>query len=93
MEQAYKNAEFNVMVDPFMTPTAQACCDVFLPVCMYPERNGIRSIYYHVQTTNQACKPLGESKVGHGDLLELGLPVERHAVAGRDVGRILHLHR
>ena len=38
MEQAYKNAEFNVMVDPFMTPTAQACCDVFLPVCMYPER-------------------------------------------------------
>ncbi len=52
MEQAYKNAEFNVYVDPFIkTSTAQACCDVFLPVCMYPERDGIRSIYYHVQTT------------------------------------------
>lgn len=72
MEQAYKNAEFNVYVDPFMTPTAQACCDVFLPVCMYPERDGIRSIYYHVQTTNQACKPLGESKSDMEICWELG---------------------
>ncbi len=62
MEQAYCNAEFNVYVDPFMTPTAQACCDVFLPVCMYPERDGIREIYYYIQNTNKACEPLGESK-------------------------------
>ncbi|MDR0500327.1 MAG: molybdopterin-dependent oxidoreductase [Coriobacteriales bacterium] len=72
MEQAYCNAEFNVMLDPFMTPTAQACCDVFLPVCLYPERNGIRSIYYFVQNTNKACKPLGESKSDMEICWELG---------------------
>jgi anaerobic selenocysteine-containing dehydrogenase len=72
MERAFNNAEFNVMVDPFMTPTAQACADVFLPVCMYPERNGIRSIYYYVQNTNKACQPLGESKSDMEICWELG---------------------
>ena len=72
MERAYLNAEFNVYVDMFMTPTCQACCDLVLPVCMYPERDGIRSIYFHVQTTNQACKPLGESKSDMEICWELG---------------------
>lgn len=72
MEQAYKNAEFNVVVDPFMTPTAMAVADLVLPVCMFPERNGIRSIYYYVQNTNKACEPLGESKPDTEICWELG---------------------
>lgn len=72
MEEAFLNAEFNVMLDPFMTPTAQACADVFLPICMYPERNGIRSIYYYVQDTNKACDALGESKSDMEICWELG---------------------
>ncbi|MGV8083985.1 MAG: molybdopterin-dependent oxidoreductase [Coriobacteriia bacterium] len=62
MEPAYSNAEFNVCVDLFMTPTAMACCDMVLPVATYPERDGIRGIYYFVQNTNKAAKPLGEVK-------------------------------
>lgn len=72
MEEAYKNAEFNVYLDPFMVPTAQAVADVFLPICFYPERNGIRSIYYHVQTTNKACQALGEAKSDMEICWELG---------------------
>lgn len=72
MEMAYKNAEFNVCVDPFMTPTAQAVADMVLPVCMYPERDGIRSIYYYVQNTNKACQALGESKSDMEICWELG---------------------
>lgn len=72
MERAFLNAEFNVMVDPFMTPTAQACCDVVLPVCFFPERNGIRSIYYYIQNTNKACEALGESKSDMEICWELG---------------------
>ncbi|MDR2108778.1 MAG: molybdopterin-dependent oxidoreductase, partial [Coriobacteriales bacterium] len=72
MENAFLNAEFNVVVDSFMTPTAMAVADVVLPVCMYPERDGIRGIYYHVQNTNRACKPLGESKSDMEICWELG---------------------
>ncbi|WP_165061151.1 molybdopterin-dependent oxidoreductase [Adlercreutzia sp. ZJ154] len=72
MEAAYKNAEFNVFLDPFMVPTAQACADLFLPICMYPERNGIRSIYYHIQNTNKACQALGEAKSDMEICFELG---------------------
>ena len=33
--------DFNVIIDLFMTPTALACGDVFLPVACYPERPGL----------------------------------------------------
>lgn len=62
IEPGIKNAEFNVVVDCFMTATAMACADVVLPLCFYPEREGIRSVHYYIQNTNKACEPMGESK-------------------------------
>ena len=37
---AHMNIETIVYVDLFMTPTAMALADVFLPACTYAERNG-----------------------------------------------------
>lgn len=45
-----------------MTPTLMANCDVVLPLCFYPEREGLRSVWYYIQNTNKACEPMGESK-------------------------------
>lgn len=40
--RAWRTLDFIVFVDIFMTPSAMALADVFLPACTYPERNGIR---------------------------------------------------
>lgn len=72
MEEAYKNAEFNVVLDPFMTPTAMAVADIVLPICMCPERNGVRGLYYYVQNINMGTEPMGESKSDCEICWELG---------------------
>lgn len=51
---------FIVCADAFMTPTAMACADVFLPIAMTPERDGIRGWWnpfrpiYKVISTGEA---------------------------------------
>lgn len=40
--RAWRTLDFIVFVDIFMTPSAMALADVFLPACTYPERDGIR---------------------------------------------------
>ena len=72
MEKAFLNAEFNVVLDPVMTPTAMAVADVILPVCLSPERDGVRSIYYYIQNLNKCCEPQGESKSDYEICWELG---------------------
>jgi anaerobic selenocysteine-containing dehydrogenase len=72
IEIGFKNCDFNVVVDYCMTPTAQAVGDLILPLCFYPERDGLRSIWYYIQTTNRACEPLGESKDDYTIAWELG---------------------
>ena len=62
VERGLRNCEFVVGVDCFMTPTLMANCDVVLPLCFYPEREGLRSVWYYIQNTNKACEPMGESK-------------------------------
>lgn len=62
VEKGLRNCEFVVGVDCFMTPTLMANCDVVLPLCFYPEREGLRSVWYYIQNTNKACEPMGESK-------------------------------
>ena len=62
IEVGLNNCDFVVGVDCFMTPTLMACCDVVLPLCFYPEREGLRSVWYYIQNTNKACDPIGESK-------------------------------
>lgn len=41
-KRAYERMEINVVLDYTMTPTAMAIADYFLPVAMFPERNGLR---------------------------------------------------
>jgi anaerobic selenocysteine-containing dehydrogenase len=42
--QAVKDLEFNVVVDLFMTPTAQAVADIVLPAASFPEKDSIYCI-------------------------------------------------
>lgn len=43
-KRAYERMEINVVLDYVMTPTAMAIADYFLPVAMFPERNGLRVV-------------------------------------------------
>lgn len=57
-----KDVEFCLGIDIFMTPTTQACCDVFLPAACWPEKQGFRAYYFDASTINPAVKPVGEVK-------------------------------
>lgn len=72
--QAFQNLEFNVIVDLFMTPTAMAFGDLFLPVTTYPERNGIRcgDGTQRGETINKAVPAAGETRSDMEINLELG---------------------
>lgn len=72
MEPAFMNADFNVCLELFMTPTAMAVADLVLPICLSPERDGVRSIYYYIQNLNKCCEPLGEAKSDYEICWELG---------------------
>ncbi len=71
---AQNNLEFIVYVDLFMTPTAMALADIFLPACTYPERDGIRigDGMQRGETINKVIEPLGESKSDMEICLEVG---------------------
>jgi len=72
--EAFGKLEFNVIVDLFMTPTAMAYGDLFLPVTTYPERNGIRcgDGSQRGETINAAVPSLGECRSDMEINLELG---------------------
>lgn len=59
--KAFRRLDFIVAVDLFMTPTAMALADVFLPAAMFPERNGIRvgDGFQRGETINQVIKTEG----------------------------------
>lgn len=82
MLKAFLRGDFNVVIDIFMTPTAVACADIVLPACTYPERDGIRSIYYYVQTINKAAEPYFESKSDMEITYELGRRFNKEAWPG-----------
>ena len=73
-QEAFGKLEFNVVVDLFMTPTAMAYGDIFLPVTTYPERNGIRcgDGTQRGETVNAAVSPPGECRSDMEINLELG---------------------
>jgi anaerobic selenocysteine-containing dehydrogenase len=75
-EKAFKNLDFNVVCDLFMTPSAASFGDLFLPVASYAEKDGIVCTHYgslsmFVGAINKAIQ-VGECKSDDEILLELG---------------------
>ncbi|MCL1846934.1 MAG: molybdopterin-dependent oxidoreductase [Coriobacteriia bacterium] len=70
--KALNRMEFVVNIDLFKTPTAVACADLLLPVLTYPEKNGLRAVWYHIGNINKAIEPVGEGKSDAQLAIELG---------------------
>lgn len=78
--RALQNTDFNVVVDIWMTPTAMACADVFLPAACFPERCGITAHYDRLAAIVKAVDPAGEAKSDQRIIVELGQKLK-----GKDV--------
>lgn len=61
VHEAMKNIEFCVVGDVFMNPTAAAYGDLFLPVAMGPERDGVRDWFVPIRAITK-CTQTGEAK-------------------------------
>lgn len=75
-DKAFKNLDFNVVCDLFMTPSAASFGDLFLPVSTFAEKDGIVCTHYgslsmFVGAINKAIQ-VGECKSDDEILLELG---------------------
>lgn len=81
IKNALQRMDFNVVVDLWMTPTAMACADVFLPVTCFPERPGLTGHQpYRLGAINKAVEPLGETRSDQRIIYEVG-----RMFAGEDV--------
>jgi anaerobic selenocysteine-containing dehydrogenase len=71
---AMKDLDFIVMIDPYMTPTAMALADIMLPVCFFPERNGIALTTgsQRAAVMVKVVEPKGESKSDMQICFEVG---------------------
>ena len=69
----YKQIDFIVVEDLFMTPTMMALADVVLPAATYEERDGFGGLNaYRISCINKAIEPGGDSKPDNTIFLELG---------------------
>jgi len=68
---AMKSVPFNVVVDPFMTPTAVACADVVLPAAMSAERNSARVWWWPLRSIVKVSQYY-EAKSDETIILEIG---------------------
>jgi anaerobic selenocysteine-containing dehydrogenase len=65
-------SEFNVVMDLWMTPTAMAAADVFLPVACFAERSGISGHQpYRIGAIVKAVEPAGEARSDQSIVLEI----------------------
>lgn len=65
--------EFVCVVDAFMTPTAMAYADVFLPITIYPERNGLKMEEgFALAAIVKAVEPAGEARSDQQIVLDVG---------------------
>lgn len=65
--------DINVFVDLYMTPSAMAVGDVFLPACTWLERDGLTGHQPYAMGAIQKCvEPLGESKSDVQIICEVG---------------------
>ena len=58
---ACQKMDFNVVQDLFMTPTAMALCDLFLPVSTFIEHDGVVQIHYGRHTPYLGAPKRGPS--------------------------------
>ena len=74
--KACQKMDFNVVQDLFMTPTAMALCDLFLPVSTFIEHDGVVQIHYgrHTPYLGAEVKAIdyGETKSDLEVTFELG---------------------
>ncbi len=82
------NLEFVMVTDLFMTPTAMACGDLFLPLAMFPEQDAVVSNHYCGTPTitgviNKAYS-VGECKSDFEYTFELGKMLRPEAWEGQD---------
>ncbi|MCL1799453.1 MAG: molybdopterin-dependent oxidoreductase [Eggerthellaceae bacterium] len=70
--KAFRRMEFVVTIDIFKTPTAVACADILLPALTFPEKDGLRAVWYHIGNINKAIEPVGEGKSDATVAIELG---------------------
>lgn len=71
--KALEKIEFTCVVDAFMTPTAMAFADVFLPITFYPEKNSLKmEEAYALGAIVKAVEPAGETRSDQQIVLELG---------------------
>ena len=65
--------DFNVVMDLWMTPTAMAVADVFLPVTTFPERFGLTGHQpYRTGAINKAIDTIGECRSDPQVVVEMG---------------------
>lgn len=65
-------SEFNVVMDLWMTSTALACAEVFLPVACFAERSGVSGHQpYRTGAIVKAVEPAGEARSDQGIVIEL----------------------
>ena len=67
----YKEMDHVVVCDLFMTPTAMACADLFIPMAMSCERDGVRGWYTPLRSivkVTQTGEAIGDEQM----MLELG---------------------
>lgn len=82
--EACKDVEFFVVTDLFMTPTAMANADIFLPVQMGPERMGVRGWWQPIRAIN-ICSDGGDTRCDEQIILDLGHRLNPEAVPWENV--------
>lgn len=85
--EGFKNLDFCVATDLFMTPTAQATADLFMPLSTAAEHNGVNKTHYGGSpitygAINKAIT-VGECKSDHELIVELGHYIGNDAIAKR----------
>jgi anaerobic selenocysteine-containing dehydrogenase len=92
--EALRKLDFVVVVDLFMTPTAQAAADIVLPAAAYAERDGIGIPRPPVMksffgATNKAMDPVGECRSDLEIVFEVGKRLNPEAWPWKNVAEIL----
>jgi anaerobic selenocysteine-containing dehydrogenase len=80
---------FIVNVDPVLTPTSVAVCDLLLPACESPERDSLRSWWTPLRTISKVCQPPGEAKTDEEIVLEIGKLLNPKKFPWKDVKDLL----